>query len=145
LSGFTVLALLSQVQVPLTKKRTMEISNNSFSKKDIALSIVGFMSIILFLISTNPRTLSAFFLLVFPILVAATSFVVVRFILNLFTSLSAELIKMVSSVIAVGILLVVLLGSLGQLGFQDLLLAFLLVSGLVFYLKHLQSAREVNY
>src|SRR5687767_10085321 len=122
----------------------MEISTNTSNKKDLALSAVGFVSIMLFLISTNPRSLSAIFLLVFPALVAATSFAITRLFLHLFTSLTSELIKIIASVISVGVLLVVLLGSLGQLGFQDFLLAFLLVGGLVFYLKHLRSAREEN-
>ncbi len=113
------------------------IGNNY--KRDAGLAGLGASAVLLFIICTDPSKLSAMFLLVFPLLVAITSFIVTRLVLTIFLSVSQTALRVISSVVGVGVLLVVLLGSLGQLGFQDMLLAFLLVAGLVFYLKRVHA------
>lgn len=118
----------------------MQEPNVDHYKKDLGLAAAGILSILLFITLTNPAKLSAVFLLVFPVMVAGTCAIIIKMTLTFFTSWKKEAIKIVSSVTSVGLLLIVLLGSLGQLGFQDMLLAFLLVAGLVFYLKRTQTA-----
>lgn len=119
----------------------MEPSSIYTGKRELVLSTIGSLSILLLLISTNPQTMPAAFLLIFPLLVAFTSFMIAKLILRFFTNANEMSVKIISSLVAMGSLLVVLLGSLGQLGLQDFLLASLLIGGLVFYLKRLQITR----
>jgi len=120
--------------------RTWIYKLNNF-KIDISILAAGITLIMLFIISTNPSNLSITFLLAFPVLVAVTGFVAAKLFLQAFTSMNDAMIRTICVVVASGILLLLFLGSLGQLGVQDVLLAILLISGLVFYLKrvHLTS------
>lgn len=120
----------------------MEIANSTIQRRDIGLGLLGFAAILLFIIGTDPRSLSIFMLLIFPVAVAVTSFSIAKIGLKLLTSLSDDFIKVSSTVVAAGSLLVVLLSSLGQLGFQDILLAGILMFGLIFYLKRLQPTNR---
>ncbi len=106
----------------------------------LAIGCLGFMAILFFILLTNPQNLSASMLLILPIIVAITSYSISKFLLLVFVQLDSIKIKTISLVFALGPTLVVLLGSLGQLGFQDLLLAFLLVSGMGWYIKRIQKS-----
>lgn len=105
------------------------------NKKDGLIGLSGMLLIGLFIFSTDPKSLSAVFLLVLPVLIAVTVFVITRLLLRLCSSMTGGLMNIISMVVATGSLLVVLLGSLGQLGSQDSLLALLLVAGLAFYFR----------
>lgn len=112
------------------------------NKKDAIAVAMGFMFISIFILGTNPTSLSLVLLLVLPILVAVTSYILTGLILRFFFGIDGEVSRIMRGLVATGFLLAVLLGSLGQFGFQDALLAVLLIGGLVFYLKRLQSARD---
>lgn len=110
-------------------------------KKQLVLSAAGVCGIVLFIFMTDPRSISAGLLLVLPALVACTSFILVKLSLGIFTSLSAARIKALSLIAACGTSLVVVLGSLGQLGLQDFTLACLLIGGLSWYVRRMRTVR----
>lgn len=112
---------------------------NNF-KTNFSILSAGIMLIMLFIISTNPSNSSVALLLVFPVIVAVTAFVATKLCLQVFTSMNDAVIRTICVVVASGILLLLFLGSLGQLGAQDVLLAVLLIAGLVFYLKRVHLA-----
>lgn len=117
----------------------MDTAQSHSFKRDTILTLLGLAGIIIFIVATSPAKLSVVLLLALPVLVASTVYVATRLFLGLFTSLGKASLKVYSSVVSVGLMLVMMLGSLGQLGSQDILLALLLVGGLVFYLKRTQS------
>lgn len=104
-------------------------------KKDGLIASLGIMFIALFIFMTNPRSLSAAWLLFMPILIAITVFAVTRLLLRLTSTKTEQLMTTTSGIVAAGSLVVVLLGSLKQLGLQDGLLALVLVAGLIFYFR----------
>lgn len=117
---------------------------NSAYKKQLILSTAGILSIVFFILFTHPASLSAPLLLLLPILVAITTFITSRLFIEIFTDLPQSKIKTLSGVIAVGPTLMVMLGSLGQLGIQDVLLAVMLVGGFSWYVRRVQDTTSLN-
>ncbi|MDQ3065334.1 MAG: hypothetical protein M3Q36_03645 [bacterium] len=113
----------------------MENINTRIYKKDIVTCAAGFLFINLFLFFTNPQSLPAVMFLAVPLLVAITSYLFIKIVLEMFSTLSKDSIRLLSGVSASAPTLLMVLGSLGQLGIQDVLLALLLSSGLGFYIK----------
>lgn len=111
-------------------------------KRQLILCAIGIAGILLFILTTNPAVISVGLLLVLPMLVALTTFACARLMLQIFSGLSATKRTALSSVCAVGPTLIVILGSLGQLGVQDFMLACLLVGGLYWYIKRVQAVRQ---
>ena len=113
----------------------METSNSQFYKKDLLLSGCGLIFLSLFIFLTNPSTLPAVLLLLLPICVAGTSFTVCKLLLEVFTSYTQDRIKLLGGIIAIAPTLMVVLGSVGQLQFQDIVLAVFLIAGISWYAK----------
>lgn len=108
-------------------------------KRQLLFSTAGLLSIAFFILLTDPSSLTAHALLLLPILVAVTVFAITHLLIQIFTKLPSNKTKTLSGVVAVGPTLVVMLGSLGQLGAQDMLLAVLLVGGFSWYVRRIQS------
>jgi hypothetical protein len=108
-------------------------------RKELVVSAIGIVLITIFIFSTDPTTLPAYLLLVLPVLLFVTCNVAFRLFMQVFTGLDQARIKTVSVVLALGPTLLATLGSLGQMGIQDIGLAILLVSGFAWYLKRVQG------
>jgi len=109
--------------------------------RKLIISATGASGIFLFLLITNPRSLSAPMLLLLPVLVAVTLYTICKLLLEVFSSMSGLKIRTVSLVLSAGPTLLMLLGSLGQLGVQDFMLAFSLIAGLSWYIMRVQAIR----
>lgn len=91
--------------------------------------------------TTDPASLSVVLLLLLPVLVGAVSYLATRLSLKIFTDFSEDLSRALCIAVAVGATLVVALGSLGQLGIQDIVLTAILTFAAGFYLKRLRATR----
>lgn len=85
------------------------------------------------MLNTNPRELSAPYLLVPPLLVFLILYLLASMILEMYTSLPTQKRKIVSGVAAAGPLMLLLLASLGQLTPRDSILSLLFIAGLAAY------------
>lgn len=110
------------------------------SKAKAIKAVLGVTATTMFIVFTNPNSLPAVFLLVLPALIFATTYWISEFMVDLFVEQPSKNSRLLSGVIAVAPMLVVVLGSVGQLGLQDITLALLLAGGLSWYLKRLQTA-----
>lgn len=81
-------------------------------------------------------------LLLLPILVFVGTLSMSRLLLGLLTTWAEQRVKTMSIVIAIGPALIVVLGSLGQLQFQDVVLAALLICGFAWYIKRVQFLNQ---
>ena len=117
----------------------MELRTDITYKRDMILLSLSMLISLIFMLFTNPRTMSALWLLVLPILTFINSFYIAKLVLKFFTGYNEVKIKTVSAVLAAGPALVIVLGSLGSIGLQDIVLAFLFVSGLSWYLRRYQT------
>jgi hypothetical protein len=115
----------------------MENSNKNIYKKDAALASAGAFLILSFIFITNPQQLSAMYLLVLPILVAITSYRLTKLFIEIFTNWHLNKIRQVSLILASGPTLMIILGSLHQLGLQDVILSLLFACGFGWYLRRL--------
>ncbi len=109
------------------------------NKKHLSVGIAGLVLMALFILFTSPASLPVPMLLLFPVLVFVTSLAWARLILGTFTRYSQLKIKSLSVVISIAPTLLIVLGSLGQLGAQDATLAVLLIGGFGWYLKRVQG------
>lgn len=100
-------------------------------KAVIVLSSTIFLS--LFMLNTNPRELSAPYLLVPPLLVFLILYLLASMSLESMTKLSKQKRKIVSGVAAAGPMVLLLLASLGQLTPRDSVLSLLFIVGLAAY------------
>jgi hypothetical protein len=116
----------------------MELRTDITYKKDILGLSLSVIVSVFFMLFTDPNTMSVFLLLWLPVLVFISSYFLAKLSLKLFTKYSAVKIKSTGAVLAAGPALIVVLGSLGSIGFQDIVLAFLLVGGFSWYLKRFQ-------
>lgn len=117
----------------------MEASKTSSYKRSAIFTLIAFIATSLFVLLTNPNRLPAFLLLVLPLLTFITSYSLMKLFMAVFTDLTIIRIKTLAGVVSFAPALVVILGSLGQLGLQDLMLALVLVTGLSWYLRRLQT------
>ena len=116
----------------------MELRTDITYKRDMILLSLSMLMSLFFMLFTNPRTMSAFWLLVLPVLVFINSYFIIKLALKLFSRFNEAKIKTTSAILASGPGLIVVLGSLGTIGIQDIALAFLFVGGLSWYLKRFQ-------
>lgn len=116
----------------------METAQAQLDKKDTwAFSATLFITI-LFMLATNPREISVQLLLVLPVLVGLLSYYFIKIVTGLFTDMESERRQRLSFVLATGPTIMIVLGSLHQLGIQDVALASLFVAGLGWYLRRNQ-------
>jgi hypothetical protein len=120
----------------------MEINTTHPFKKDAALAFIGILSVVLFIVSTNPQEISAFMLLLLPVLVAFASYKIIKLFIEIFTEWSLLRARQISAILASGVTLIVLLSSLHQLGLQDFILSILLILGFSWYLRRLNPLAE---
>ncbi len=105
------------------------------------LSIGSVLGCMLFLFFTNPERLPVVLTLTVPVLLAALCVGMTRLVCAVFTDMTEVRIRRLSIITGAGVLVVALLGSLGQLGIQDFILSAALVSGVVFYLRRFQTGQ----
>jgi hypothetical protein len=120
----------------------MEINTTHPFKKDAAFAFIGILSVVLFIVSTNPQEISAFMLLLLPVLVAFASYKIIKLFIEIFTEWSLLRARQISAILASGVTLIVLLSSLHQLGLQDFILSILLILGFSWYLRRLNPLAE---
>lgn len=97
---------------------------------------------VIFILFTNPATMSVFWLLWLPVLVFVSFYFMTKLGFKLFSNFRETKIKTLSAVLGAGPALLVILGSLGSIGLQDAVLALLLVGGLSWYLKRFQTGTD---
>lgn len=103
------------------------------------LGIGTVLGCMLFLLMTNPESLPIVFLLLLPAMIAVSAASFARVLILVFTEVTIDRSKVISAVVGAGVMTFALLGSLHQLGVQDLILLALLTSGSLFYLKRFQG------
>ncbi len=111
-------------------------------KKDIKLSVSIMLCIFFYVFFTNPNSLPLILMLGLPVLISVAGLVLTRLVLNVFFEMPTTLISVLSRSVAIGILLIMMLGALKQLRVQDILLALLLVLGLSFYFARIAAKKE---
>ncbi len=97
----------------------------------IVLGSTIFLS--LFVLNTDPRELSAPYLLVPPLFIFLILYMFTYMILQAYTTLSRQKQKVVSGIVASGPMVLLLLASLGQLTPRDMVLSLLFIGGLALY------------
>lgn len=100
----------------------------------LALSSCLLVMLALFFL-TNPSQLPAAMLLIAPILIGILTYYLSKLMLSIFSDFSSSLIRSTSLIGASFPTLLVLLGSSGQLGLTDVILASTLTLGLAWYMK----------
>lgn len=111
----------------------MNIEKVKQIKDDAKIALSSIIGIVFLIFITNPSQMPIIFVLLIPMLIALFSFVGSRLFLRVFFDLSDYQLKVCSYALSGGVLFILLLGSLKQLGFQDFVLVLLLTSGLAFY------------
>ena len=117
----------------------MELRTDITYKRDILLMSICFVLSVLFMLFTNPQTMSVFLLLFLPVMVFLSTYFTVKLAFKLFSNFTEVRIKLIALVLGVGPTLIMILGSLGSIGPQDIILAILLVSGFSWYLRRFQA------
>lgn len=107
--------------------------NKLYRQKKLSIALLSAIFLCLFIFSTDPRKLSASLLLVPPVLLFIILFVLSTALLQAFTEVPKTKQHLVSGVVATAPVLLLLLGSLGQLTGKDTLLSLLFVGGLAAY------------
>jgi hypothetical protein len=102
-------------------------------QRKLVLVLISTIFLCLFVFNTNPKELSAPYLLVPPLLIFLILALLSSAALSALTALPAKKRKLVSGVIAGGPLVMLLLASLGQLTLKDTVLSLLFVAGLAAY------------
>lgn len=102
-------------------------------KRDLRIGLLSLVCILFFIFGTNPAALPAVFLLALPIFSGMFVWSAMRLLLGVFLPLSQRHTDTISLLIGVGFMIILALGSIHQLGVQDVVLTILLLSGLLFY------------
>jgi hypothetical protein len=107
--------------------------NKIYRQKKLSIVLLGAIFLCLFIFSTDPRKLSAPFLLVPPVLLFIVLFGATYVLLSAFTELPKAKQRLMSGVLASAPVLLLLLASLGQLTGKDTMLSLLFIGGLAVY------------
>ncbi len=105
----------------------------NYKQRKALIVLLSTIFLSLFMLNTNPRELSAPYLLVPPLLVFLILYLLASIGLETYTLLSKQKRKVVSGVAASGPLVLLLLASLGQLTARDSILSVLFIAGLAAY------------
>jgi|GEM_PF-3688466 len=107
--------------------------NKLYRQKKLWIALLGVIFLCLFIVSTDPRQLSAGLLLVPPVLLFVILFAVSLTLLRAYTEVPKARQRLASGVIAIAPVLLLLMASLGQLTGKDTLLSLLFIGGLAAY------------
>jgi hypothetical protein len=107
--------------------------NKLYQQKKLYIAVSALMLLCLYMFSTDPQKLSAGLLLVPPVLLFVSLFMFSHAVLETYTEIPKIKQRLVSGVVASAPVLMLLLGSLGQLTSKDTLLSLLFVGGLAAY------------
>ena len=107
--------------------------NKLYRQKKLFIALTALLTLCLFVFSTDPQKLSASLLLVPPVLLFVILFVVVYATLGAYTDVPKAKQRLVSGVVATAPVILLLLGSLGQLTSKDTFLSLLFALGLATY------------
>jgi len=116
--------------------------NKLYRQKKLWIVLTSAISLCLFVVSTDPRKLSAPSLLVPPVLLFVTLFGLAQAILGAFTEVPKAKQRLMSGVLASAPVLLLLLASLGQLTGKDALLSVLFIGGLAIYFSKASLVRS---
>lgn len=116
--------------------------NKLYRQKKIWIALSGAVLLCLFVVSTDPRKLSASLLLVPPVLLFVILFGFALAVLSAFTEVPKVKQRLVSGVLASAPVLLLLLASLGQLTGKDSFLSLLFVGGLAVYFSRASLVRN---
>lgn len=115
----------------------MHIHNTQYWQLGLSASAVFLLC--MFMVTTNPRNLTAVLLLVPPLLLFATVFGICRFVLSYSQRLDAGRARFYSLLLALGPVIITTLGSIGQLTVRDVLLSAVLLFGIAWYAARYRS------
>ncbi len=107
--------------------------NKLYHQKKLYIALSALLLLCLFIVSTNPQSLSAGLLVLPPVLLFVSLFAMCHAALEAFTELPRLKQRLVSVVAASAPVSMLVLGSLGQLTGKDTLLSLLFVGGLAAY------------
>src|SRR5687767_13827690 len=100
---------------------------------------------VLFIFITDPQTLPAPMLLVLPILVLVSAYSLIRLMAGVVAMEGTpKQPKSLSFVLALAPTLLMVFGSLGQLGIQDIGLTLVLIAGLGWYIKRTTASDQLS-
>jgi len=116
--------------------------NKMYRQKKLFVAILGAISLCLFVVSTDPRKLSAPLLLVPPVLLFIVLFGLALSVLSAFTEVPKAKQRLMSGVLASAPVLLLLLASLGQLTGKDAVLSILFIGGLAVYFSKASLVRS---
>lgn len=116
--------------------------NKLYRQKKLWFVLSSAIFLCLFVISTDPRKLSASLLLVPPVLLFVILFGVSLSLLGAFTEVPKAKQRLMSGVLASAPVLLLLLASLGQLTGKDTILSVLFIGGLAVYFSRASLVRN---
>ena len=116
--------------------------NKLYRQKKLWVALSGAILLCLFVVSTDPRKLSASLLLVPPVLLFVVLFGFALSLLSAFTEVPKVKQRLMSGVLASAPVLLLLLGSLGQLTGRDTILSLFFIGGLAVYFSRASLARN---
>lgn len=102
-------------------------------KRDIKVGGISFACILFLVFATNPGGLPIALLLAMPLLSGVFVWAIIRVGLDVFMNLDRRQIEMAGLLGGAGFTVIMALGSIHQLGIQDVVLTVLLLGGLLFY------------
>ncbi len=112
--------------------------NRIKSKSKFLVVLCGTIFLLLFIANTNPRELSAGYLLVPPLTVFLVFYNLAQIFLSAFTKMANSKKRLISLMFSLGPLAILLLASMGQLTSRDTILSIVLMIGLAFYFAKAQ-------
>ena len=116
--------------------------NTFYRQKKLSLVLLSTILLCLFIMSTDPRKLSAPLLLVPPVLLFVTLFGLAVSVLSAFTEVPKAKQRLMSGVLASAPVLLLMLASLGQLTGKDAFLSVLFIGGLAVYFSRASLVRS---
>lgn len=116
--------------------------NKLYRQKKLWIAAIGAILLCLFVVSTDPRKLSASLLLVPPVLLFVVLFAFALAALSAFTEVPKGKQRLMSGVLASAPVLLLGLASLGQLTGKDSVLSLLFIGGLAVYFSRASLVRS---
>jgi FtsH-binding integral membrane protein len=116
--------------------------NKLYRQKKLLIVLLSAVFLCLFIVSTDPRKLSAPLLLVPPVLLFVVLFGISFSVLSASTKVPKVKQKLISSALASAPVLLLLLASIGQLTGKDVVLSLLFIGGLTVYFSRATLVRS---
>lgn len=115
----------------------------SIYKQDFMRLAAGLILLFLLVLTTNPQSASMFLLLLVPVIIFTVSFSAARPCLLFFMNLNMNKARELAVCLASAPTLLFLLGTIGHLSTQDVLLVLCFAFGLAWYFRRIKIGKEI--